>query len=97
MIPPTGLASHGCDAYVCRMNATRRRTAATYQLNRAVVDQLAAKAGVTRADDIASLLGIDRSSYFRLLSGSVPLLDTALEMAARAEVPVTVLFQRQSA
>lgn len=79
------------------MNATRRRTAATYRLSRDAVAKIATKAGVTRADDIAAILGVDRSTYFRLLAGgSVPMLDTALEMAARAKLPVTELFCKAS-
>lgn len=76
------------------MKATDRRIEPTgYRLNREVVTRVAKKAGVTKADDIAALFGVDRSTYFRLLKGeTVPKLDTALVMAAAAKVQVTELF-----
>ena len=76
------------------MKATQRRVESTgYRLNRQVVERVAEAAGLSTADDIAAHFGIDRSTYFRLLKGdSVPKLDTALEMAAAANVALTELF-----
>lgn len=75
------------------MSATPSRSRATVALSRAVVEEAAARHGLTTTDEIADWLGIDRSTYFRLIGGrQSPLLVNARQLASKLEVHLDVAF-----
>jgi DNA-binding XRE family transcriptional regulator len=73
-------------------------TVGSRRLNRAFVAQLAETRGWRTTNEIAAGLGINRSTYFRMLRGDhQPLRDTADSMAALADVTVDELFLPEQA
>jgi DNA-binding XRE family transcriptional regulator len=85
------------------MNATSRTDATPEiapgrRLDRTFVRRLADQRGWRTSQEIATGLGINRATYFRMLSGKHrALLDTARSMASRAEVTVDDLFPAEPA
>lgn len=85
-----------------RMNATHASVNATLdrpaplRLNVPLLDRLMVRRGAVTAQQRASLLDIDRATYFRWLQGQTPDLDTAMRSADRLGVRVDKLWQRDA-
>lgn len=91
------LVSRGGDAYICRMQATDSRieatTAAPRRLDVALFDQLTSAKKAQTIDEKAALVGMHRSTLFRLRNGELDLaLSRAMSMAETLGVSVEKLF-----
>lgn len=69
---------------------------ATVRLRTDVYDTLAAAKGYSTVEAQAHWHGLARSALFRLRSGGVPRLDTAMRIAADLGVAVEVIWERTS-